>query len=332
MEKRGGFGAALLGGIVAAVVGFIAGKGDVLDDFLPPSMRDASVDVEPLKSAQAELDSELARLRSTVAEINVPDLQPLLDRIAAVETEMESAATDQESDPVGAELEQTLRTLVQRVDALEARPITEGASSEAVAAFEAELQRVRDSLTEQQADVERMVAEAQEMERVSAEAARIAAAQSVVSRLRSALDSGVSYSDLVEELTRLQVTVPDEIKSAADTGVATLSGLQDGFAPAARAALAAAREETRGSGGIMAYVNRHLGARSVAPREGDDPDAILSRAGAAADSGDIAAALDEISALPESAQAELADWQSAARTRLEAEAATDTLSQSLNAN
>ena len=330
VEKRGGFGAAVLGGIVAALIGFVAGKGDVLDGVLPPSLRGSSVDIEPLQTAQADLKSQLADLRSSVSAIKVPDLEPIDARLSTLETAQDDE--DQPGSDLNAEVAQTLQSLSDRVAALEARPITEGASADAVEAFETELQRVRDSLSEQQAEVKRMVTEAQEMERASAEAARIAAAQSVVSRLRSALDAGAPYGDLVAELNRLQVEVPEDIQVAADTGVATLTGLRDGFAPAARAALAAAREETKGSGGIMAYVNRHLGARSVAPREGDDPDAILSRAGAAVEGADISAALDELAALPDSAKAQLEAWQTSARIRLDAEAATDALSQSLNAN
>ncbi|MEP2717498.1 MAG: hypothetical protein ABJP42_13320, partial [Pseudophaeobacter sp.] len=78
-------------------------------------------------------------------------------------------------------------------------------------------------------------------------------------------------------------------------------------------------------------VNRHLGARSVTPQEGDDPDAVLSRAEAALQSGDVTTALSEIEALPEAAQTAFADWQSAAQTRLAALAAVDQLAQSLNA-
>ena len=330
IEKRGGFGSAVLGGVVAALIGFVAGKGGVLDNFLPPSWRDSSVDIAPLRTAQAELQSQVTDLRGSVAEIEIPDLGPLTTRLKDLE-EAQSQFNQPSSD-TSEELAQALQRLTDRVAALEARPITEGAPADAVEAFEAELQRVRESLSTQQAEVERMVSEAQEMERASAEAARIAAAQSVVSRLRSALDAGAPYADLLSELRSLGVEAPEAITSAADTGVATLTGLRDGFAPAARAALAAAREETKGSGGLMAYVNRHLGARSVQPRDGDDPDAILSRAGAAVDGGDIAAALEELAALPDSAKAELEAWQIAARTRLEAEAATDALSQSLNAN
>ena len=70
----------------------------------------------------------------------------------------------------------------------------------------------------------------------------------------------------------------------------------------------------------------------MAPREGDDPDAILSRAEAALIAGDVPTALKELDALPEAAQSALVDWVSKARTRQAAIEAADALAQSLNTN
>jgi len=107
--------------------------------------------------------------------------------------------------------------------------------------------------------------------------------------------------------------------------------LRDTFPPAARAALADLRQETRGTG-LLAFLERQTGARSVTPRAGDDPDAVLSRAEAAVTSGDLATALDLVAALPEAAQAALADWVAQASSRHQAIAAADALAQSLNSN
>jgi len=60
------------------------------------------------------------------------------------------------------------------------------------------------------------------------------------------------------------------------------------------------------------------GVRSLEPREGNDPDAVLSRAEAAVRAGDLGAALDEITALPDPGQAALADWAATAQTRADA--------------
>ena len=61
----------------------------------------------------------------------------------------------------------------------------------------------------------------------------------------------------------------------------------------------------------------------MAPRDGDDPDAVLSRAEAALQSGDLQAALDTLTALPDVARAELADWTARATHRIDVLAAID---------
>ena len=63
------------------------------------------------------------------------------------------------------------------------------------------------------------------------------------------------------------------------------------------------------------------GARSLTPREGTGPDAVLSRAEAAVNTGDIATALAELAALPPEAVTAAASWRAQAELRLAAEAA-----------
>jgi hypothetical protein len=55
--------------------------------------------------------------------------------------------------------------------------------------------------------------------------------------------------------------------------------------------------------------------RSLTPRAGDSPDAILSRAEAAVGAGDLAGAIAELNTLPPAAQAAMADWIKAATAR-----------------
>ncbi|KIC18183.1 COG4223 family protein [Leisingera sp. ANG-DT] len=326
VEKRGGFGSAVLGGAVAAVIGFVAGQGGWLDSVLPASMR-GGVDLTALETGQAELETALAALKQQVEANQAPDLAPLASRIDALTAEIEPLKSAPAPD---AALRADLDALAARVSALETRP-PEGASPEAVAAFETELGKLQDSLAAQRAEVEQMLAEAQAMDAASAEAARIASAQTQLAQLRSALDSGNSYAANVQELSNLGVDVPAALSGPADSGVATISALRDSFAPAARDALAAAREESKGSGGLLDYVNRHLGARSVTPQEGDGPDAVLSRAEAAVAAGKLPDALNELSVLPETARAALSSWEAAANARVAAVTAAAELAQSLQA-
>jgi hypothetical protein len=75
-----------------------------------------------------------------------------------------------------------------------------------------------------------------------------------------------------------------------------------------------------------------LDVRSVAPKEGNDADAVLSRAQAAINEGRLSDTLAELGALPEVARAELTEWQGLAEARADALAAAATLSTSLNDN
>ena len=70
--------------------------------------------------------------------------------------------------------------------------------------------------------------------------------------------------------------------------------------------------------------------RSVTPRDGDDPDAILSRVDAAVAENRRNDALAEIETLPEVVRAELSDWVAAVEARTQALAAIQSIDQSLS--
>ena len=90
--------------------------------------------------------------------------------------------------------------------------------------------------------------------------------------------------------------------------------------------------DTGGGNVLTNFLKAQTGARSVAPREGDDPDAVLSRANASVEAGDIAAALDEIQALPENARQvpAMAEWLAGAQAYNDAQAALSDLTTSTN--
>ena len=295
---------------------------------------------EVIEKLTAQIDSQaksLAELKASVAGIELPDVSginqqveqlsgtvaPLAGEIAALKGQMDG-----------------LNQLDDRLTAVEKRPLSEGASSEAVAAYERELAKLQETIVAQRTEVEGLIdkarameAEARALEEQAAANARTAANRAAAARLRSQLDTGAPFDGLVAELTAGGVAVPDALTASAAEGVVTVATLREGFPPAAREALAVARKtDAGGTEGIGAFFQRQLGARSVEPREGADPDAVLSRAEAALVAGDLAKALDEISALPDPAQAALADWVSVARTRQAAIAAADALAQSLNSN
>nr|WP_242509470.1 mitofilin family membrane protein [Rhodovulum imhoffii] len=152
-------------------------------------------------------------------------------------------------------------------------------------------------------------------------------------RIAAALDSGESFDDALTDLGNTEI--PEALSGVAQDGAPSLADLRSTFPSAARAALAESlREtaETEPAGRFTAFLRSQLGARSLAPREGDDPDAVLSRAEAAVDSGDLDQAIGELATLPQAGQDAMADWVAAASARIEALAAARSLYESLNSN
>jgi hypothetical protein len=103
-----------------------------------------------------------------------------------------------------------------------------------------------------------------------------------------------------------------------------MAQLQESFPASARLALESALRADMGESWterLGSFLRSQTGARSLAPREGNDPDAVLSRAEAALVSGDLTQALLELSNLPQVGQAAMAEWQATAQIRIDAERA-----------
>ena len=152
------------------------------------------------------------------------------------------------------------------------------------------------------------------------------------------LETGLPFASALADIGEASdVMIPDVLSATAAEGVPTLLNLQDNFAPVAREALAAARGASSNEGAGVAdrfssFLRARTGARSVEPREGDDPDAVLSRSGASVGTGILGDALAEAEALPEEARSVMTDWLTQAEMRQQALAAADALSQELNSN
>lgn len=156
------------------------------------------------------------------------------------------------------------------------------------------------------------------------EAARILA----ISHLTAALESGAAFAPALAQLGAAGVAVPPELSAQAQ-GVPTQQALKAAFPDAARDALAQSLAETSGDGfwnKAGAFFRSQAGARSLTPRAGSDPDAVLSRAEAALNAGALQAVLDEIAQLPPSGQARMAEWAGLVEKRLAAKNAITALS------
>ncbi len=313
VEKRRVWPAMLLGGILAGAAGFGASQ-YLGNDSWPFSSGPSKVElVETQLSAQS---AQLARLQEKLDALAAA--QPDLATTADLEQLARSLAPD---DQPMAEMSARIDQLEARLTDLENRPIPDGNDTkDAVAAYERQLEAMRQMF---QAELER-IREAQ----ASADAARStamqagqeAAVQAALARLVAAADNGAPFGEALDELRAAGLDVPASLAAVADTGVATLAQLQSSFPDMARQALAASAAEapeTGSTGKIAAFLRRQLGARSLEPREGNDPDAVLSRAEAALKSGDLETTLRELQGLPDAGRKVLAPWVSKASQRQE---------------
>ncbi|WP_424988417.1 COG4223 family protein [Microbulbifer sp. S227A] len=336
IETRSGFGSALFGGIVAATIGFIAARSDAIDPYLPDFLRsqDLSGEIAELQSGLAAQTDAVSAVSGKVGAIKLPDLAPVEASIADLTTQV--APLGERIDALRGDL----ADMDKRLTEVAKRPIDEGVSEAAIAAYEKELADLQKAMATQRGEVEGLIADARAikaeagaLEANAAKAAQQAANRATMAQLRAALDAGAPFAAQSQELKSAGVDVPADLEEHAAEGVATLTALNNSFPPAARAALAAARAETKDEDrGIGAFFKRQLGARSVEPRDGDDPDAILSRAEAAVADGQLDAALSDIALLPETAQAAMGTWVDRAHARQVAVTAADSLAASLNTN
>lgn len=293
-----------------------------------------------------ELEARVATQETRIVELtrSVEDMTARLGSLAeasAVAALGDEVATltgrSDEATTALAAIADQLGTLSDRVEVLALRPTTVAPDTEAL---DAELERFQQQLTAaidaatQQIGVAQ--AEAQSVEAAAEEARRAAEARAALSEMRAAIDAGTAFVPAIDTLEDV-TDVPAELSQAASAGVATLAQLQGDFAPAARRAIdAAIRADVSTSSSFVeranAFLRAQTGVRSLAPREGEDADAILSRAEAALRAGDLAEAVAQIDGLPAAAAAPISDWRAAAQARLDALAATDALDNQLNSN
>lgn len=311
-RKSGSAMRAVLGGIVAGAIGF-----GVAYFVLPKSDMTLPAKI----SAQA---SEISDLRNQIAAIPAPDFSSV-EAAQAANAEAVSAA--------GARI----AALEARLDDLSSRAGDGGSVS--VAAYEAELDALRSEMKNLRgtAIVELQSArdQAASIAGNAAAAARAAAGRASLARIQGGLETGAPLGEALDDLAAaLQSEVPAALVAVRD-GTPTLATLQSDFPPLARAALATARAEGvsgEAEGGLASFLRNQFDVRSVAPKEGDGTDAILSRAEATLREGRLTDTLAEIGALPEVARADLTDWIADAEARADALAAAATLSTSLNDN
>lgn len=351
LERRGGFVPLLLGGLAAGGIGF-GTAAYVLPGLFPVGGDTATVaTLESAVKAQADklaaLDGSLGELRRAQEE------QAAVAAVSAVPQTISSAIAEFAARLDA--LEQSVAALEDKVGAFDARlsqaeqrPVTgDAASASVLEAFQREMEGFRSEIAAQKqaveaakaeiasaasaaaAKIDAVKADAEQMRSDAEAAAREALVKGGISRIEAALDSGTSMADPIAALTAAGVNVPAALIEQAQ-GVPTLAALRESFPDAARRALALSIREEAGSGAwgrITAFLRSQSGARSLAPRAGEDPDAVLSRAEASLRAGDVARAIEELKALPEAGQAAMSEWVARADRRMQAGAAVAALKQ-----
>ncbi len=316
-----GAGSMIIGGALAAAIGAAATL-----VFLPEGWR--TVDTSGLERRIAAVEGMAGGLSAAdLAEA----LAPIEGRIAALEGVELPAAVD-------------LAPLTTRIAALEAAGLDPQALNAALAPLEARVAQIEGDLTDAARDaVNAALAEARA--EIDAQAATVStreddvaaaqaqiAARAALAELVAAAESGDPQPGALAVLSASH-DVPAAMAPFGD-GLITLAGLQDAFAPAARAALDAVEPPADApmSDRFVNFLRSQTGARSLAPRDGDDPDAVLSRAEAVLRQGDISGTLQELDALTGAPAAAMANWRGQAELRLAALAALSALQDQFTAN
>ena len=315
-----------LGGAAVAAAGFLAAQYFGEDQWPFPSGPSLKEELASVIDAQnAEIKALESKLSELIQAMSVLPPAGVVEDLDTRVRNIQQAATAQSG---------RIDLLARQLGDLENRPIPEnGASSEAVAAYERELAAMREMFEAEFVRIEAAQENVTITETNAAERAKIAIKRAALVRVQSALDSGTPF---VEDLTVLKgagVEVPGDLMALSRVGVASFAELQLEFPAAARVALNAAVRADVAAGRqsrLSGFLRTQLGARSLEPRQGNDPDAILSRAEAALRAGDLGKSLRELELLPAAGAEQMAGWMDKARAHQRAAAAVAALAEVVN--
>lgn len=303
--RRASIWPGLLGGCLASAVGagaalyVVIAQPDLLG-LRAESTADARI---------AAQDQKIEALAAALTSAKPAPLDP-----ASIDAALDKAQAEIKSrlDTISAKIakmDTDLAALSDRVSAQESQPKAASSATEVAAATAAVTEAAK--------------AAAAQAEQIKAQAAlteKQAAATAALGEIRAAIESGAGFEGPVARMLDAGVKVPEALAVQVQ-GVPTQSELVEAFAPAAREAIALSLAEAADQGAwarMTAFLRSQTGARSLTPQEGDDPDAILSRAEAALRANDLPKALSEISTLPAAGQTRMAEWVVSAKRRLDA--------------
>ncbi|ARE40565.1 Putative phage tail protein [Rhodovulum sp. P5] len=336
-RRGGGFFGPVLGGLLAAGIGYTTAQYIQPEGWTFPMLQGDSGDAAAISGVTEGLsgiEDRLAALETRLADL--PQGDPVADLTAALTPDLAALKTQV------AELGDGITSLDERVTAMDERlsdiarsslAAADGEAADVIAGLERKIATLQDENAKLKETAAVLTDEAEaEIGAVKSQAEQ-AQARAAMMRVNAALASGNPFGDALSDFGSTQV--PDALVAVASGGVPTLAELQRRFPDVARAALDVALAEKAGAATterLGAFIRSQLGVRSLQPREGDDPDAVLSRAEASLGDGDLRAALAELDALSDSARAQMSGWIEDATARADAVEAAQALEQSLNTN
>ncbi|CAO3418638.1 mitofilin family membrane protein [Azospirillum endophyticum] len=323
-EPRSGSGFATALSVVALLVGAAALSAPWWGPALPgwpapaaPAASSAAAPADPALRAQIQqLVDRVGKLEQRPAASgnggDAADLSALTQRIDALEKR--PAATP---DTGAADAQ---KALADRLAALEQKVTAAAGNAQAAQQLQGEV----DSLKQQVTSVNQAVSERQDAA-TAAQALVLAAGQ-----LRASLSGGQPFQQDLQAVRALNIADPgvtqplDAVASYAAKGIPTRAQLTDRFQPLAGEIV---RAEIRGEGN--SWIDSVVGKLSTlvtVRREGGGvvgttADAVVARAEAALDAGNLAKAVEELSALQGPAAQTAAPWLADAKARLAADQA-----------
>ncbi|MGI9395612.1 MAG: hypothetical protein ACR2OY_13260 [Boseongicola sp.] len=315
------------GGLIAGAIGFLAAT------IFPSNWNNQSDQTEAAFStaldAQStritELSDQVKDLGNEIADTNDANLGPMILQVTELNGRVEVLVP--RINQLGSQLEE----IADRIEALEMRPVVNvpdgnDAMAAQLNAFRSELDAMTAAAGK---EIEEANTRAAEIEAEAAEVAENARRRAALAEIDAALDSGAPFANSLARIDE----VPGDLAAVASEGAPTHDSLRASFPDLARAALSTSQlapESADAGERLASFLRRHTSARSLSARDGDDVNAILSRAEAELHNRKLTEALGELSALPEDARAHFAQWITLAETRNAAISAFASISKDIN--
>ena len=290
----------------------------------------------------ATQSDEISALNTLIASYDdttaLQDLQAQIDGMRTIVTDL--AALQVEIEQLFGVQNET----IDRVAALEEKltsqsGINPAANAEitryatALKLVQTQISEQNNAIAEQRAGIAELSAAVELTQQETKSATHQSLTDGTISQVIGALESGAPFAFAIAGLQDFETLLTPALVAAAPYGVPTADALARAFPEQSRTALIAARttstSQASSSNRVGDFLRSQLGMRSITPRAGNDPDAVLSRAEAAIQAGQVSNALSALTALPDSARTSMAGWIEQAELRQAAQLAVAALSQHL---